>query len=157
MSVTINGTTGVSLVQNGVLTDANMPAGSVIQVVQGNATTESSFTSTSFISTTTTASITPSSATSKILVIAYISIQAGSSGIVSHTIFRNSTDLGNGGSGFGRWFVAGSDVSVCMAYLDSPATTSSTTYDIRVKTSAATAYYNVNNSKSSIILMEIAA
>jgi uncharacterized phage protein gp47/JayE len=33
MSLELNGTTGVSLVQDGVLTDANMPAGSVLQVV----------------------------------------------------------------------------------------------------------------------------
>jgi len=31
MAVTIDGTTGVSLVQDGVITDANLPAGSVIQ------------------------------------------------------------------------------------------------------------------------------
>jgi hypothetical protein len=33
MALELNGTTGVSLVQNGVLTDANLPAGSVLQMV----------------------------------------------------------------------------------------------------------------------------
>ena len=32
--VEIDGTLGVSLVQDGVITDANLPAGSVLQVVQ---------------------------------------------------------------------------------------------------------------------------
>ncbi len=51
------------------LTDANMSAGSLLQVVNASTTTEVSTTSDTFIDTGLTASITPSSTSSKILVL----------------------------------------------------------------------------------------
>jgi hypothetical protein len=44
-----------------------------------------------------------------------------------------------------------------MLYLDSPSTTSATSYSVYIKTSASTAYYCINNETASIVLQEIAA
>jgi hypothetical protein len=45
----------------------------------------------------------------------------------------------------------------CMTYLDSPATTSSTTYKIQFKTYTGTVKIQADSIPTSIILMEIAA
>jgi hypothetical protein len=137
--------------------------GSVIQVVSAALQIGSNSTSsTSFVSSPLTASITPTSSSSKIFVI------VNSSGLISSTlyvanysIFRNSTNLG---SAAGMTFVGvAQSMSLSMSYLDSPATTSSTSY---------TAYFRSNNASgtaylgdtlggvspfSSITLMEIKA
>jgi len=129
--------------------------GHVIQVVQDTASTEGSFTSTSFIETTTSVSITPTSTSSKILVTAVLPIQSGSSGIVVYTLYRDAVNLGDSSNGFGRWYEASSDTNATMLFLDSPSTTSATTYTVRVKTTAGTAYYNISNEPSSIVAQEI--
>jgi hypothetical protein len=53
----------------GQVPDANAPSGSVLQVVQGNTSTEVNTSGTSYVDTGLSASITPSSASSKILVL----------------------------------------------------------------------------------------
>ena len=138
-------------------TTAGFPAGSVLQVVSTTYSTESSFTSTSFVATSVSVSITPSSASSKILLLSTMPIQSGASGIVTYTIYRGATNLGNASFGFGRWYVASADTTASMVYLDSPATTNATTYAVYVKTSASTAYYSIGPTPSSIVAMEIAA
>ena len=54
------------------LTDAGMPAGSVLQVIVGTLSSSTTTTSTSLVDTGLTASITPSSSSNKILVLATI-------------------------------------------------------------------------------------
>jgi len=78
MAVTIDGTTGIDTVQDGIITSAkiasaglavsNMPSGSVIQTIQSVFTGGTSFTNTSFADTGHSASITPLRANSKIRV-----------------------------------------------------------------------------------------
>ena len=73
MALELNGTTGVSLVQDGVITDANLPAGSVLQVVHQEgktSTTAASGSTTLFCGWTT--SITLSSTSNKILVVGFL-------------------------------------------------------------------------------------
>ena len=65
MAVTIDGTTGVSAVQAGAVTTSDLPAGTVLQVVNATYATQVTIASTSFSATGLTASITPTSATSK--------------------------------------------------------------------------------------------
>ena len=152
-----------------VLTTAS--AGSVLQVVQGSLATQTSVTSSSYVDSGLSASITPSSATSKILVLINLSLQSGRSVNdylrVSANIVRGATQVfeqtttagGRAGTS------AGGDVLLITSfngkYLDTPNTTSSTTYKAQLKlsTTSNSANVQVNNDggSSTMILMEIAA
>jgi hypothetical protein len=161
----VAGTTVLTLpaVTGTVLTTTSPKAGNVIQVVQGTYSTETSTTSTSYVTTNLTASITPSSASSKILIFVEMCVthrnKAGDTG-GDFTIYRGaSTDLltrgGDthyDGGGLNNANYAG------MNYLDSPSTTSSTTYTVYMKSRGTTQMVaHHNNSTGTIILMEIAA
>jgi len=169
----VAGTTVLTLpaVSGTVLTDTSPKAGNVLQVVQGTSSTATSISSTSYTDTSLSASITPTSATSKILVLAsmsgrfYVNANLNRQFFLSivrasTTVFVKSTgDLqaGTGTSGYAIWPIIDS-----LSYLDSPATTSSTTYKIQGKVSDTNnaTVIDINNaatSSSSIILMEIAA
>ena len=159
MAFTISGTSGINLGTQplaGVLPDANAPSGSVIQVVQGLYIVQQSTTSTSFVASGITASITPSSTSNKVLV--EVSFNGVASSATSfYTIYRDSTNLGSGtNSCFATLVYVASDNSVSMRFLDSPATTSSTTYTVYYKASSGSAYTTVQGC-SVINLTEIAA
>ena len=130
--------------------------GNVLQVVSASFSTETSFTNSSFVATPTTLSITPTSSSNKVLVSAVLPIQSGTSGIVTFTLYRNSTNLGDSSGGFGRFYDASKDYNATILYLDSPSTTSATTYTVYIKTSASTGYYNIVNAPSTIVAQEIA-
>jgi len=145
-------------IDDGAVTAAkigSLPAGSVLQVLQGTSSTETTFTSTSFIGTTTSVSITPTSTSSKILVTAVLPIQ-NSTGLIVYTLYRDAVNLGDSSSGLGRWYVTNSDTNATMLFLDSPSTTSATTYTVRVRVTSGTGYYNIANEPSSIVVQEIA-
>jgi hypothetical protein len=158
MALILSGDTGVP--------SSGMPAGSVIQTVQGTLTTAFSTTSTSFVDIGLAASITPISTSNKILAIVNLNgvHSSDTSYNVYFTLVRNSTNLTSvslsGGWGIrtgqtnGRW---GSD---SISYLDSPSTTSATTYKIQLASEGGgrTAYVsdvNSFNALSTITLMEI--
>ena len=150
---------------------AALPTGSVLQVVYAQTTTRTVGSSTSYVDISgLTASITPSSSSSKILVLINYSLGTGSStgaeSPCSVNLVRGSTqvyeitraiDLRASTSGVGEsnvYFSGG------FTYLDSPATTSSTTYKCQVKQNASFGRsYDVSagSSPSSITLLEIAA
>jgi hypothetical protein len=164
MALELNGTTGVSLVQNGVITDANLPAGSVLQVVNATYSTQTSTTSSSYTDTGLTASITPSSASNKILVFANITgmLTVAAAQRIKLNIVRGSTQLiefeknaGYLSSSLTEFGFGGSSAS----YLDSPATTSSTTYKVQFaqQTGSSGVFICGSNCTSTITLMEIAA
>ena len=164
MSFTINGTTGINLATQpltGALPDANAPSGSVIQVVQGTYGTATTTSATSFTSTGLTASITPSSSTSKILIIASLAVDTSSNGEQAYfAVYRNSsTNLSGTVNGFGNAYATSSRVIGMLAtsYLDSPATTSSTTYTVYVRSNGSNIIAFQGNSPAYITLMEIAA
>ena len=164
----------------GQVPDANAPPGSVIQVVQVVKTDVFSSTSGTMVDITgLSASITPISASNRIM--AMITITGGSeaaNNLVDFQLVRNSTAifLGDTRSGYNRASVGGFrgvyDInganSFGMSFVDSPATTSSTTYKLQAKCEGGTFRINTNGSNasgnvwsftaaSSIILMEIAA
>ena len=130
--------------------------GHVIQTVSTSAETETSFTSSSFFATTTSVSITPTASSSKIYVTAVLPLQCATSGIIHYTLYRGSTNLAAGS--FGRFYDnASRDNQATMTILDSPSTTSATTYAVYLKaTGGGTHYYNINNAKSTIVAQEIA-
>ena len=150
---------------SGVLTNctgvakAALPAGCVLQVVNATTTTATSTTSASFVATLLTASITPRSASNKILVQVTGPIDsAATNSQANGTIYRGGTIL-SGAGGFTNVFSnAGRLIgSLAMTYLDSPATTSSTTYTVYINCSnGSTIIFPQGTNTASITLMEIA-
>jgi len=141
-----------------------LPTGSVLQVVQSSTNGTLSTTNTSYTQTGLTATITPTSATSKVLVMIQTMVtNTSSSNRPNVTIYRNNTTNiisyaeGFTGQEWGAstgfvWSVA------TVSYLDSPASTSATTYTMYLKAnSTGTAYAIYGGVGNYITLMEIAA
>tara|TARA_R110002167_G_scaffold255051_1_gene461377 strand:- start:138 stop:629 length:492 start_codon:yes stop_codon:yes gene_type:complete len=146
-------------------------SGQVLQVVSTTKTSTFSTSAGSWTDVTgLSATITPVSNQSKILVIASVSMDAPN--LVAGRLVRDSTPIAVGTSGGSQFEGTFSKVSSYYAadvqsvsHLDSPNTTSSTTYKIQVNGYASIALYvnrardmgtaNRSNSVSSITLMEI--
>jgi len=138
--------------------------GKVLQVINATIATEASSSSSTFVDTGLTATITPTLSTSKILVFVHqtgLWKNDGSSGSeLNLKLVRGATDLASFEI-FATWTasvqknnVGGSGVT----FLDSPATTSATTYKTQFRAGAGGAVYvNGAGSRSSITLMEIGA
>jgi len=152
----------------GQVADANAPSGSVIQVVQATYSTLTSIASTSFTDTGLSASITPTSSSNKILVIVTQPVNFGRASTAIngyYQLLRGSSSIFNGGRSFGLFVNTAGDMDnsqvLSVAYLDSPATTSSTNYKTQAKLSTtangATAAFQNDSAVSSILLMEISA
>jgi hypothetical protein len=130
-----------------------------------------SFTSTSFIDVTgLSVSITPREATSQIICMGQINTGTSASEFVIAQLVRGATAIGNGTGGStyngisSNAFQSASGMwTTPIMFIDSPATTSATTYKIQVRTSAGTSYVNRRASdtnfggSSSLILMEVSA
>ena len=136
--------------------------GKVLQVVQTASTTDFSTSSTSFVEVTTlSTSITPSSASNKILVlINFVMENVGNYTTSYFTAYRNNATLlgnENAGYGFERVGVAnGMSAGFSICYLDSPNTTSSTTYDLYVKNdSGSLTHVGRESATKTMTLMEI--
>ena len=144
---------------------STLPTGSVLQVVSFSNGTQLASSSTSWVATALTASITPTASTSKILIMALggtLDNNPGTNCQCYLSIFRNSaTNLGQTNTGIVQAYTSGStrlQVPCGLGYLDSPATTSATTYTVYLRTNGGnTMYYNVDATISTIVLQEIAA
>ena len=149
----------------GALPSTVIGAGAVLQAVSFSNSAQLATSSTSWVATALTASITPTASTSKILIMALggtLDNNPGTNAQCYLSIFRNSaTNLGSAGTGIVQAYTSGStriQVPCSLGYLDSPATTSATTYTVYLKTNgASTMYYNVDATISTIVLLEIAA
>ena len=162
----VAGTTTLTLptTSGTVLTSANLgsnlPAGSVLQVVQGSTTTAVMTNNTTASDTSLSASITPSSASNKILVIVTQNyyIQGGNPNSGAILLLRGSTTIGTTGD-YPIWTTAGTNIGgiYTINYLDSPATTSSVTYKTRQKLRDGSEMFTQrdNATASTITLMEI--
>ena len=147
------------------VTRANMPAGSVLQVVNANTSTLFSTTSTSFVTVTGVApSITPSSTTSKILIMCSVGGVSGSNNGGTNEGLCIVTDGTNNYGVFDTTVVQPNTLtypSFSASFLVSPATTSTLTYSLKIRCSNATYgivvnnYWNYTYNTSSITLMEI--
>jgi hypothetical protein len=141
--------------------------GKVLQVVQGTTTTGITSTTTTYADTNLTASITPSSASSKVLVLITqsFSMYASSTDEVMAKVklLRGATDILSYTGDFLKLRGANGTLTLAgifpITYLDSPATTSSTTYKTQgaVNATGASRQITFNNFSSQIILMEIGA
>jgi len=157
-----------------ILTTTSPKAGNVSQVVQATTQTIVINSTTTFADSGLTASITPTSSSSKVLVLVsqnfYVTLGTGSSQYGGFQIVRNSTAIytpaQDGTSSFDYGVGVGNSTSVSLftrysaCYLDSPATTSATTYKTQMRiyypTSGGAIYAQNSNGTSSIILMEVA-
>ena len=172
MALTLDGN-GTMTVGNGDITGITrgaiestaIGAGSVLQVVSNTFSTATTTTSTSYQASGLTLSITPTSATSKILITGAVpyDVYGGTSNQATLTLYKGATNLMTNGfaiiaSGGSSEIQAG---SMAVNFLDSPATTSSTTYTIyfRVSSTASgtpTARIFVDNYTGTLTAMEIA-
>ena len=163
------GTNGHTLVADsseatGLKWAAPAGGGKVLQVVQGTTSTAVSNSTTSAVDTGITATITPSSATSKILVLTSIngcfkSNGSGSNGLVLK-LLRGASQIAQISSYHNYTGTAIENYeSAGITYLDSPATTSATTYKITFANVVAAATVRVQDSSdlSTIQLLEIGA
>jgi hypothetical protein len=159
MTFIVDGTNGLTF--NNSTTQAS--AGVVLQVV--NYYTTSSFTTTSstYVNTGFGATITPKFSTSKILILARVPVSfpaATSNGGIGVALYRNATALYTplayeeyivSSAAAPRWVTS-------INWLDSPATTSSTSYNLYVASYLGNGTANINETgPTSITLMEIAA
>ena len=181
MPTEISGATGVNKVQSGAIETGDMPTGAVLQVVTAVKTDRATFGSgTTWLDTGLSVAITPISSSSKILITADITLgsQAGNGYGVGVRCLRGSTLVVGADAQTGRLLAHslachGSNVNDCstthLQHIDSPNTTSSTTYKIQgnardqaawtlnqaYTNNDATTNYRANGI-SSIVLMEIA-
>ena len=164
------GTTGQVLTVAGGVPSWATPAagggGKVLQVVSATSSTETTVSTGNYADSGLSATITPTSATSKILVLVdqlTSLFRASSTGASAFTqIVRTSTAIYD--SQAARFIDSGAtDVDfayrVNMVYLDSPSTTSSTTYKTQIKggSSTTTVKAQYDNKICSITLLEIGA
>jgi len=142
-------------------TFAEAGGGKVLQVVSASDTTNRTVSSSSFTSTTVSASITPASASNKILILVSGMMSINTSQAYAYlTVYRGGTDLASTTNGFsGAMYQGDSPVNVNSAavnvsFLDSPSTTSSTTYTVYTRTNAGACNFGVS-SKQTVTLLEI--
>jgi hypothetical protein len=153
MALILSGDTGVPA--------SGMPTGSVIQTVNATTSTNVNQTTTTLIDTGLTATITPTSATSKILVIVYQNGVAKNSATTFERInlLRGATLLYSleGAVGVNGTTSPNYIGTVGTTYLDSPATTSATTYKTQFNNEggAGTTSVQINGATSTITLLEI--
>jgi len=136
--------------------------GKVLQVVSGTYATQQVIASTSYSDTGLSLSITPTLNTSKVLVL--VTQNAGASrGVVNigyyTQLLRGATSLQE----LDNQNISSSDTHapISFSYLDSPATTSATTYKTQGKctttANSASAFYQISGIMSTIVLLEIGA
>ena len=147
----------------GTLPDANAPTGSVLQVVNSTFISANTTTSTSLVTTGYSVSITRTSSSSKILITfgGEMGNNTNNGSGIRLAIYRGATNL-TGSTGYLEYTqTSGIALYQTVQWLDSPATTSSTTYTIYYCASnTGTAYIQANSSAdfpAVMTLMEIAA
>ena len=146
--------------------------GKVLQVVAATTSSLADVLSTTFTDTNLTASITPTLATSKVLVLvsqnmgvyrvtsvaaAAMRLQRGATTVYDCSGTNNNSAMKIGATGASEVYMSG---NFAISFLDSPATTSSTTYKTqgRCQTTANSASLSFQDGgTSSIILLEIGA
>jgi hypothetical protein len=177
MTVPSDGSVTTAKLGDGAVTSAKLSSGKVLQVVQGTTETEVTVTGITFTDTTLTASITPISTSSKILILTsqsyYVRRASSAYALCGARLLRGTTTIWNpnpedssGSYGHGIHLLGTSTTTsaygtIDFNYLDSPSTTSATTYKTQIRGYTSTGIVSVqentsfNPGASSIILMEI--
>ena len=141
----------------------SVPVSKVVQIVAATTSTDTASSSITFADTTLTATITPTSASNKVLVFVNQNglqkTSADSQNAIDINLVRGSTNIasfaqsvGYTNSSLQLW-----PGTASISYLDSPATTSATTYKTQFRNPNNSAQISVQKSGtvSSIVLMEV--
>ena len=175
MPTEISGSTGVNKIQDNTIVNADINSsaaiagskisgsfGKVLQAVTASFTSATSTTSHDFQNSAITLAITPSATSSKILVLvsSHGSNEAAGRALY-YTLYRGSTNLGNGDYGMGVLYSESSTrvrASLMISMLDSPNTTSATTYTVKFRSgnNGSAVELPPTNGTSHITLQEIA-
>jgi len=168
-TILTSASTGISAsnITTGTLPYAQLPTGSVLQVVQGSTSSTTTVTGGALVATSLAATITPKFSTSKILILvtASISISRNSqtdagSGV---GIYRNGSQVFADNGMYVNFYYNSSSINnlrnrTPLNYLDSPASTSALTYTFYLGNYvASTAALNTDSQFSFITLLEVAA
>ena len=177
MALELNGTTGVSLVQDGVVTAADLasgaitsaalPTGSVLQVVTTQNSSQYTRTTSGWYDATNYAvQITPTSSSSKFLIMndcwAYQTTTTHLSFNVKRTTATGGdvqvTTISDQGLGNIRSYANGLQGSSSILFLDSPSTTETITYtpQFNNRDGSGTSYFGAADRLGNTIVMEIA-
>jgi len=137
-----NGTKLTNIANGTAATDAaafsQISGQRILQVVQATGAATFNTTSTSFQSTNITAAITPASPSSKVFVYAVWNSQDSPTAGICATIDRAGTNLGDTTGGFIELNnFNGGISSMSILYLDSPASSSSLTYTIKIRSTVS--------------------
>ena len=158
----VAGSSTITLPTTGGTIRTTTTPGTILQVVSTTPNAaQVSTSSTSFVTSGLSLAITPTNSSNKILITCTYSVAVNNGRACALTMYRNSTNLAPN-NGLGRAYTAsGGDTWMqgCITYLDSPSTTSSTTYAL---------YYRAEGSYSidlfaggfiapTLTLMEVAA
>ena len=164
MPTEISGSTGVNKIQSSAIEYGDLPTGSVLQVKQQVFTTFTQIASTSYVDSGLTLSITPKFASSKILAVVSTNLSVNTSGHqrISAKLLRGSTVIETFGNLLGSDSTSNPNTYVTFSYLDSPSTTSASTYKVTMR-GHTSSNIRVNNwyesngdASSTLTLMEIA-
>jgi len=138
--------------------------GKVLQVVEARTTTQKDSATSTYVDSNLTATITPSSATSKVLVMVAQNGLRKSSGSASNALairlMRDASQLQEiFYIGYTNSALTLATASASFLFLDSPSTTSATTYKTQIKSQNNTSDVGVqyNDAGSTIVLLEIGA
>lgn len=168
-TLTLPDSAGTMMLTDTGVTTAQMPAGSVLQVVSAVKNDNTTTTSTSFVDITgLSVSITPRSATSKILIQVMLGCVGNATNAILFNLLRNSTVVAQPSSGTNPAMInhyagfTNAGTASNMTFLDSPASTSSITYKLQFRVDSATGAINQHPQNSgytaisTITAMEIA-
>lgn len=158
MTFIVDGTNGLTYPNN--TTQAS--AGQILQVVNAKYSTDSTFSSSTYTDTGLTASITPKFSTSKILVMVAINGQEKTNDTYAQfKLFRGTTEIAfvEYQGGYTGTTTTNSIGATTIDYLDSPATTSSTSYKMQIRNAGGVGAVKISsqNCVSTMTLMEIAS
>jgi len=175
MPTEISGSTGVNKIQDNTIVNADINSsaaiagskisgsfGKVLQAVTASFTSGTSTTSHDFQNSAITLAITPSATSSKVLALVSSHGSNEAAGrTMYYTLYRGSTNLGNGDGGMGVFYTDASTrvrSSLVINLLDSPNTTSATTYTVKFRSASNGSAVELppTNGTSFITLMEIA-
>jgi hypothetical protein len=164
MPLILDGNGDITGLVAGALPSTVIGTGGILQVVSNVTNTSVSVSNSTFVDTTLTATITPTSATSKILVLVSqngmrkVSGQAADD--IAIKLFRASTLIAQPAvyAAYTATSLNLYGLSCSLSYLDSPATTSATTYKTQIANPDGSGAVSTqsNNENSTITLMEIA-
>jgi hypothetical protein len=140
--------------------EAAAAGGKVLQVIHASHNSDTSISSTTLASSGLTASITPSATSSKVFIMGAIPIRTNGDLALDVSLYKASSEIYFPGNDAGDNGTA-DHVNMgpySFAYLDSPSTTSATTYTIYVRSTGGSSTFNIfsNGQYGTMTLMEIA-